>query len=237
MTSLRSLPPPSSGSRSPARPLVCAAVLAILSVVAAGRVASARGDDGGLEDTQAGVTVDWRAGTLSATGGAAADLRMPSVDTARPGAVRRATAAASAKLRAALTALPLGGGHKLSADDVSRAVGRLRPVDVQYQSNGGAIVRAQVRFGDWLDSPPATAPAATLVVPAMRLAASPAVRMGGRELRVGAAVYRVGTAPADAGAVPAKLDAAGRLAVPSDGGLGDKLARGLAVIYVQKLLR
>ena len=97
-------------------------------------------------------------------------------------------------------------------------------------------MRAEVRFGDWLESPPATAPAATLVVPSMRLA-SPAVRVGGRELRLGAAVYRVGTAPADAGAVSAKLDAAGRLAVPSDGGLGDKLARGLAVIYVQKLLR
>ncbi len=173
------------GVGAPSRALVCAAVLGLLSVVTAAPAASARGDDGGLEDTQAGVTVDWRAGTLSATGGAAADIRMPTVDTARPGAVRRATAAASAKLRAALTALPLGGGHKLSADDVSRAVGRLRAVDVQYQSNGGAVVRAEVRFGDWLESPPTTAPAATLVVPAMRLAASPTVRVGGESCASG----------------------------------------------------
>jgi hypothetical protein len=203
----------------------------------AGRPALARGDEAPLEETQAGVTVDWRAGTLSATAGAAADTRMPTVDVARPGAVRRATAAATAKLRTALTALPLGGGHKLSPDDVSRAVGRLRVVDVQYQSNGGAIVRAEVRFGDWLEPPPAPAPIATLAVPAMRLAAAPAAKVGAREVRVGAAVYRVGAAPADAGAVAAKVDATGRLAVAGDGALGEKLAGGLAVIYVQKVLR
>src|SRR3954447_10695558 len=109
MTSPRSLPRPSSGSRWPSRALVGAAVLGLLSVVTAGPAASARGDDGGLEDTQAGVTVDWRAGTLSATGGAAADIRMPSVDTARPGAVRRATAAAAAQMGSALTGLSPGG--------------------------------------------------------------------------------------------------------------------------------
>jgi hypothetical protein len=27
------------------------------------------------------------------------------------------------------------------------------PVDVQYQSNGGAIVRVEIRFGDWLEAP------------------------------------------------------------------------------------
>ncbi len=109
-----------------------------------------------LTSTRDGVTIDWTAGTLGASGGAAADLRMPSVDLARPGALRRARATALARLRAALESLPLGSGRKLDAPRVERALGRARTADVQYQSNGGAVVRLEVSFADWLEegSPP-----------------------------------------------------------------------------------
>ena len=186
------------------------------------------------------MSVDW-AGTLSAPAGAAADLRMPSVDR-RPGAERRAHAAASAKLRSALTALPLGGGRKLSAEDV-RAVGRVRAVDVQYQSNGGAIVRVEVRFGDWLESPCAQNGQGGLggfavAVQRLPLGGGPTARVGGREVRVGAAVYRVGDGKSAKNVADGRVAKVGRLVLAAvDGGLGDKLARGLVVIYVHKLLR
>ena len=81
------------------------------------RASGASRDADPLTSTQAGVTVDWMAGTLATGGGAAADLRMPSVDLARPGAERRARAVAEAKLRAALAALPLGGGQSLKGPE------------------------------------------------------------------------------------------------------------------------
>jgi hypothetical protein len=162
---------------------------------------------------------------------------MPSVDLARPGALRRANAAAAAKLRAALADLPLGAGKKLAPEEITRVLGRARTTDVQYQSNGGAVVRVEARFGDWLEPPAPAAPGATLTVPAMRLGAAPAVKVGGRDLRLGGALYRVGAAPAAAGALAAKVDPAGRLLVAAGPGLDDKLARGLALIYVQKVLR
>jgi hypothetical protein len=181
------------------------------------------------------VTIDWRAGTLAATGGAAADLRMPSVDLARPGAERRARAAAVAKLRAALAALPAGGARKLDPDRVDRALGRARATDTQYQSNGGAVVRMQVGFSDWLEDP--AAPATTLSVREAHLVASPRAVVGGQEIALGAATYRTGPPPADAAAHPARLDHQGRLAIEGSGELAAKLARGPAVIYVQKVLR
>src|SRR5580704_8494322 len=105
MTSPRSLPRRSSGSRAA---LIFASIA--LAAVASAEPASPSPppSSADLVDTHEGVAVDWRAGTLSATGGAAADLRMPSVDLARPGAERRARAAAIGKLRGALAALPLG---------------------------------------------------------------------------------------------------------------------------------
>ena len=56
------------------------------------------------------------------------------------------------------------------------AVGRARAVDVQYQSNGGAIVRAEVRFGDWLEKPGAPDGYA-VAVSAMHLGAAPTARL------------------------------------------------------------
>jgi hypothetical protein len=188
-----------------------------------------------LIDIHEGVTVDWRAGTLSASGGAAADLRMPSVDLARPGAERRARAAATAKLRIALGGLPAGGGHKLDPDRIDRALNRARSVDVQYQSNGGAVLRMEVRFADWLEEP--EAPTTVLSVRDARLAAAPRAVVGGQEISLGAATYRVGSPPVDGGARTARVDHSGRLVIEGGGELAAKLARGVALIYVQKVLR
>jgi hypothetical protein len=202
----------------------------------------ASGDDGPLRETRGGVTVDWAEGTLASSGGAAADLRMPSADLARPGAVRRARESALAKLRAALAELPLGGGRTLGAPAVERALGRARTGAVDYQSNGGAVAKVTVRFSDWIegDPPPAGAaptPVATLVVTSMHLAAAPAVKIGGHEAAIGAAQYRLGAPPAGAGAMRARLERGGRLLVEGDRELGAKLAHGLVVIYVEKVLR
>jgi hypothetical protein len=188
-----------------------------------------------LVETRDGVTIDWRAGTLTATGGAAADLRMPSVDLARPGAERRARAAAVGKLRAALAALPAGGGRKLDPDRIDKALGRARAADVQYQSNGGAVVRLEVGFADWLDDP-AAAPT-VLSVHETHLAASPRAVVGGQEIALGAATYRTGAPPADARAHAARADHAGRLVIEGGADLSAKLAHGAALIYVQKVLR
>ena len=230
MTSRRSPPRPSSGSRAA---LVFASIA--LAAVASVSPASPSPPSADLVETHEGVTVDWRAGTVSATGGAAADLRMPSVDLARPGAERRARAAATAKLRTALGALPAGGGHKLDPDRIDRALNKARATDVQYQSNGGAVIRMEVGFADWLEDP--GAPTTALVVREAHLAAAPRAVVGDREISLGAATYRVGPAPADAGARAARVDHAGRLVIDGGADLAAKLARGVALIYVQKVLR
>ena len=198
-----------------------------------------------LKQTLAGSAVDWEAGTISASGGAAADLRMPSVDLSRPGAQRRAHAAAVAKLRAALTTLPLGSGNKLTAAEIDRAVGRARDVDVQYQSNGGAIVRVEIRFGDWLETPSA-ADGIAVAVASMHLSAAPTARVGKRDVRIGAAVYRVaegkggknvGGNATGAAVADGRVDKDGRLVLSGDAQLPDRLARGQVIIYVGKLQR
>ena len=76
---------------------------------------------------------------------------MPSADAARPGAERRARAAARARLAEVLRTLPLGGGRHLDEAGITRAVEHARAVSVDYQSNGGALVRMEVRFGAWTD--------------------------------------------------------------------------------------
>ena len=230
MTSRRSPPRPSSGSRAA---LVFASIASAAVAFAEPPSPSPFSTD--LVETHEGVTVDWRAGTLSAAGGAAADLRMPSVDLARPGAERRARAAATAKLRVALGALPAGGGHKLDPDRIDRALNKARTTDVQYQSNGGAVIRMEVGFADWLEDP--GAPPMTLAVREAHLAAAPRAVVGAREIALGAATYRVGPPPADAGARAARVDHSGRLLIDGGADLAAKLAHGAALIYVQKVLR
>ena len=225
--------------------MIAAAVVAAACLGAG--VGAARADrDGPLKQNLAGATVDWEAGTLAASGGAAADLRMPSVDLSRPGAQRRAQAAAVAKLRAALVSLPLGSGNKLTNPEIERALGRARAVDVQYQSNGGAIVRVEIRFGDWLETPNAQADGQSknesfaVAVPAIHLGAAPTARIGKRDVRVGAAVYRITGGKGDKvdkNVADAKVDKDGRLVLSGDAQLPDKLARGQVMIYVGKLQR
>jgi hypothetical protein len=235
MTSRRSPPRRLSGNS--------ATLALLLSLALAARAAEARSDDarGGerdpLQESHAGVEIDWRSGTLTACGGAAADLRMPSVDLARPGAERRARAAALGKLRAALATLPLGGGRTLDGPAIDRAAGRARAIDTQYQSNGGAIVRLEVHFADWIaDAGPVVV---TLAVPAMRLSAAPRATVGGQEIALGAATFRIGAAPSASNAHAAHLDRAGRLVIDAPvaegSDLAAKLGHSLVVIYVQKV--
>ena len=227
--------------------MIAAAAVAAACLGANVGAGAARADrDGPLKQNLAGTTVDWEAGTLAASAGAAADLRMPSVDQSRPGAQRRAQAAAVAKLRAALVSLPLGSGNKLTNPEIERALGRARAVDVQYQSNGGAIVRVEIRFGDWLETPNAQADGQSknesfaVAVPAIHLGAAPTARIGKRDVRVGAAVYRITGGKGDKvdkTVADAKVDKDGRLVLSGDAQLPDKLARGQVMIYVGKLQR
>jgi hypothetical protein len=159
---------------------------------------------------------------------------MPSADLARPGAERRARAGALGRLEKALAELPLGEGRKLSREEVQRAVGRARTVGVEYQSNGGAVVRLQVGFGDWLPAAPAAGPA--LAVGEMQLAAAPKVKVGKQDVTVGTARYRVGHAPADAAAVAVKVDRQGQLVSAGPASSTEKLAGAAIVIYVRKVL-
>ncbi len=208
-------------------------MLLLLSLAVGARAAPSRGDDGPLQETRGGVTIDWQAGTLAATGGAAADLRMPSVDLARPGAERRAHDAALGKLRTALATLPLGGGRNLGAAVIDRALGRARVVDTQYQSNGGAVVRLEIRFVDWLEEK--EPPTLILSVPAMRLGAAPPATIDGREIAIGAAIFHLGAPPPGSNPLAAHVDRAGRLIIERGAVPAAKLAAGLAVIYVQKV--
>ena len=61
-----------------------------------------------------------------------------------------------------------------------------------------------------------------------------------KDVTLGAAVYRVGAPPKDAGAARVKVDHGGRLVFAPPAGEGDapaKLARGVVVIYVEKVTR
>src|SRR5262245_18224573 len=145
MTSRRSPRRPSSGSSA------VGLVLVALTGLAVGAARAERDPDGPLRETHGGVTVDWAEGTLASSGGAAADLRMPSDDVPRSGAVRRAREAALGKLRLALSELPLRGGRVLSGPAIERVLGRARTGAVEYQSNGGARAQVTVRFADWID--------------------------------------------------------------------------------------
>jgi hypothetical protein len=197
-----------------------------------------------LVEHRDGVEIDWSAGTVTATAGAAADLHMPSADVARAGALRRAEAGARARLERALAELPAGAGRKLDGAALARALGRAQVTGTDYQSNGGAFVHVTARFADWLDAGDA-APVVVLATPAMHLGAAPIARLEGeahaepRDVPLGAAIYRLGAAPADAKPIHAKIDHAGRVVFASghDAKLGERLAKGTALIYVGKVLK
>jgi hypothetical protein len=221
------------------------AVLALLVLV--GR---ARADEKLVRPLGEGE-IDWSAGTITARGGAAADLRMPTAEIARPGAERRAKAAALAKLRAALQSLPLHPGGKLSPAELEAALGRAHPESVDYQSNGGVLLNMSVAFGDIVpprekEKPHADAgaestrkaPEQALSVASMPFALAPRVVAGEREASLSWAVYRTGAPPAGVEAIAVKPDAKGRLVLPrTEAKALQKLAGSPVVIYVQKAPR
>lgn len=185
---------------------------------------------GGLVRPLGDAKVDWEAGVVIAEAGAAADIRMPSIDAARAGAERRARAAAEAKLRDALARLPLGGRRKLDAAAIDRAIGRAK-AEVDYQSNGGAIVRLAARVADTAGGPDAGDAEVVLAVASMPLEAAPVAVVAGKPAPVAAARYRVGPAPATARARKAKRDGEGRLVIEGDTPLG----AASVIIYVGKV--
>ena len=193
--------------------------------------------------------VDWGAGTISARGGAAADLRMPTADIARPGAERRARAAAVAKLRAALLALPLRPGGKLTEKELEAALGRAHPEGVDYQSNGGVLLTMSLAFGDIVPpreapakkgpdagvEPTRKAPEQALAVASMPFELAPRVVAGDKEAALSWAIYRTGAAPAGVDAIAVKRDQSGRLVLPKGEAKAlQKLAGAPVVIYLQK---
>ncbi len=207
-----------------------------------------------LVDEKSGVIIDWRRGAIVATGGAAADHRMPSADVARPGAERRAQASARTRLGEALRALPLGGGRRLDEAAVERALGRARATNVDYQSNGGALVRMEIGFGDWANGSQVPSPSGAgggggaagegksvatiaLLLSEGRLAAAPLLVVGGREVTIEGARYStVAALPAGGRPLTVRADKEGRL-LPEKGASLPEFAGRQVVIYVRKILR
>jgi hypothetical protein len=221
-----------------------------LAVALALAAAPAWSDGPSLVRSVGDAEVDWSAGTITARGGAAADFRMPSADVARPGAERRARAAAAAKLKAALEALPLGTGHKLSAAERETAVGRARAAGVEYQSNGGVLLSLSLSFSDVFAgkekapdkerAPDAgveagKAPEQALSVASMPFELAPRLVAGERDGALSFAVYRIGSPPSGVAAIPVHRDHNGRLVLPkAEATTLQKLSGAPAVIYVQK---
>jgi hypothetical protein len=170
--------------------------------------------------------VDWSAGTLTAQAGAAAELRMPHANAARPGAERRARAAAEEKLLGALR--ELGQGRNL---DEKAAVARAVVSRTEYQSNGGVVLWLTVRFSDLVAAQPASL---SLRVASMPFAFAPVVAAGGKTASLGFATYRpAADCPKDA--LSARRDGHGRLVLAgAEAKPIDSLAGTAVVIYLEK---
>jgi hypothetical protein len=170
--------------------------------------------------------IDWSAGAVTAQGGGAADIRMPGPHAARPGAERRARAAAEDKLRAAVR--ELRQGKKL---DEKTALERASIARIEYQSNGGVVLWLALRLSDLVTAKPA---GVSLRVASMPLALAPVVAAGGKTAALGLATYRpAAECPKDA--VAARRDAGGRLVLSDkDAKLLDSLAGAAVVIYLDR---
>jgi hypothetical protein len=224
---------------------VRAIVAAALLLLAAGPAPA----DEKLVRPLADAEVDWAAGTITARGGAAADMGLPTAEMARPGAERRARADALAKLRAALAELPVAPSVKLHAAAVDAALARAHRDSVDYQSNGGVLLTLGLAFAELRapkDKPPAPdagaeiakekEPAHALAVASMPFELAPRIVAGEHEASSAWAVYRQGPAPSNAIAV--RRDKAGRLVLPKGEAKAlQKLAGAPVVIYVQKSSR
>jgi hypothetical protein len=168
--------------------------------------------------------VDWSAGTITAQAGAAADLRMPNPNAARPGAERRARAAAEDRLRAALRQLVPGG--KLDDRTALARVSR-----TEYQSNGGVVLWLTLAFADLAPGKPAPV---ALRVASMPFALAPVVVGAGKTAVVAHATYKpAADCPKDA--IATERDGQGRLVLAgSQAKLVDSLAGAAVVIYLER---
>jgi hypothetical protein len=201
-----------------------ARILFVLLVLLPSGVQAKEGS--GFKRTVAGAEVDWSAGTITAQAGAAADIHMPGPDSARPGAERRARAAAEAKLRAALALI--ARGTTIDQDEVLKHASLAR---TEYQSDGGVVLWLSVRFTDLVAAKPASA---ALKVAAMPFELAPALVGAAGDLRLGFATYRPSSeAPRDA--IPVQRDGKGRLLVPASVGAADSLAGSAVVIYLESV--
>jgi hypothetical protein len=179
--------------------------------------------------------VDWTAGTVTVSAGAAADMRMPGPQTARPGAERRARAAAAEKLHAALRLLPLRKGLKPTDKEIETALSHAITSRTEYQSNGGVVLWLSVSFSDLGESKPA--PSATPVVLAaksLELQARPVLLVDGKDVPLQRVGYRPGPAPAEA--LHVQIDGQGRIVLgKATQATPEQLAAGPVVIYVQRV--
>jgi hypothetical protein len=189
-------------------------------------VLAARADEASAFRQQVGeVEVDWRAGTVTAQGGAAADLRMPNPNAARPGAERRARKAAEEKLRAALREMASGR----QVDD--KLLARASLSRIEYQSNGGVVLWLSLAFADIASAKPSDL---ALRVASMPFVLAPLIAAEGRTAAVGVATYRP-AAESSKSAIRVERDARGRLVLPSAHVQAfDSLAGAAVVIYLEK---
>ncbi len=168
-------------------------------------------------------SVDWRRGTVSAPGAAAADIRTPSPTIARMKAHRVALTRARAALTKAARAVRWASGGHLAAQLKSpaqkarfdRAIARALPRDVHYASDGSVMLRASVPVealrlavvGAPAASPLTTNPITAIVVDARGLPAKLAIGLGlvaGATRYAGPTVYHRG---ADSARKDARLGA------------------------------
>jgi hypothetical protein len=211
---------------------------------------AATGGPVSLQQPLAGAEVDWQAGLVIARAGAAADIRLPGPGPARAAAEQQARGRAAELLRGALKQLPLRRGRRPAPRAIEAALARLRPMQIEYQSNGGVLLSLAVRFGDLVAPAPednragwhkhaggqehegeGELPDLVLAVESMPFEVAPTVLAEGKELAVSFAVYRIGVPPSGARAFAARPDNAGRLLVT--GASKPPLSGPRAVVYVR----
>lgn len=198
-------------------------------------VQSAEAKEGAsLIRTLAEAEVDWQGGILTAQAGAAADIRMPGPSAARPGAERRARAAAQEKLGSALRTLTQA--KPLEDKLLDAALEHAIVARTEYQSNGGVILWLALRFADVSPARDTVAAPLSLTISSMPLTLAPLITAGGAEVRVAYATYSPKSArSAPAGTIAAKLDAKGRLLLPAaESKRLDSFAGAAVVIYLEK---
>jgi len=181
------------------------------------------------------VEVDHEQGTVTARAGAAADIRMPSPNAARPGAERRAQASADERLRDALRALIKKDGESLGASKVDAALAKAVTSRVEYQSNGGVFVWRQISFADFSGGTAGAVPVATFSVPAMPARIVPTLKIGDQKVVPAYIVLRKGYPGKDALAAKWDKKTSTLSIAGQDAALRDKLAGAVVAIYVGKL--